>query len=209
MSGKPGVPQPDPVDASSIVSSGNVRQFKSFLQKEIDQNYTINLAGHSQGGLITYRAIDGLDFSNGGSITNTGTIQLSGAPVRATKFFKVARESGFIVKKEETDSTESRVVFQVNRPDGKSTIFGTRVVDSVADMPLLGNNWDRERHGSIIDSFASIPLVLFGGDKSPHSDYICQGVACAGGQQLSVEHFRNTNPKPILILHDGSQVRAP
>ncbi|MBD3620057.1 MAG: hypothetical protein HUJ28_11345 [Chromatiales bacterium] len=178
------------------------------MQKGIDQNHTINLAGHSQGGLITYRAIDGLDFTNGEPNTKTGTIQLSGAPVRATKFFKVAQESGFKVNEETTDSTESRVVFQVNRPDGKSTIFGTRVVDSVADMPLLGNNWNRERPVSFIDSFASIPLVLFGGDKSPHSDYICQGVACAGGQQPSVEHFRNTHPKPILILHDGSQVRA-
>ena len=123
------------------------------------------------------------------------------------KFFKVASDAGFVVGNKDTNPREHRVVFQVNRPENQTTLFGTKVVDSVVDMPLLGNNYDRNTPGTLLDSILSLPEL--GGDNSPHSDYLCQGVTCARGQQQpALEQFRQTHTKPTLILRDGSEIRG-
>lgn len=187
--------------AGGLISSGNARQLRGFLQAGIKENQRINPAGHSQGGLITYRAMDGLDFTNGGQITETGTVLLSGAPVKAEKFYDVAEKSGFVVSKGDTDLNEHRVLFQVNRLENKST------VDSVADMPFLGNNYDRNAPGALRDSILSLPELI--GDNSPHSDYLCQGITCAQGQQQpALEKFRQTHTKPTFILPNGNHVQS-
>ena len=46
---------------------------------------------------------------------------------------------------------------------------------------------------------------LFSG-SSPHSNYLCQGVLCApGNQQPAVEQFRLRHTKPTFIEPDGSR----
>ena len=157
-----------------------------------DENVSFNKAGHSQGGLITFRAMRGLDFSNGGKII-PGSVLLSGAPVDSDDFYKMAEKAGFKVDK---DFTKSNVLFQVNRPEGVTSFFGTQMVDSVSDMSfIMGGN------GNFKESFLSLPYVIFDlGKENPHSNYLCQGRTCAGtgNRQLFLDSARDNYYNPSI-----------
>jgi len=175
-----------------VVASGNARQLRGFFNRGIKYNISFNIAAHSQGGMLTYRAMDGLDFSGDGFI-NTGTVLFSGAPVDSNDYYKMAKEAKFLVSKNLVDSN---VVFQVNRPGGETSFIGLPLVDPVADMPyLLGGN------GSFAESLFSIPyLIPPFNENSPHSNYLCQGKTCASNQkQPLLESVRDNYPDPTLL----------
>ncbi len=175
-----------------VAASGNARQLRGFFERGIKYNISFNIAAHSQGGMLTYRAMDGLDFSGDGSI-DTGTVLLSGAPVDSDMFYSMADDANFIVSE---NLDYSNVLFQVNRPEGETSFFGLPLVDSVADMPLLlGGN------GSFGESLLSLPYVIFPLDKaSPHSNYLCQGKTCASNRkQLLLESVRDNFPDPTIL----------
>jgi len=175
-----------------VVTSGNARQLRNFFQEGIDEEISFNIAAHSQGGILTYRAMDELDFSDDGSI-DTGTVLFSGSPVNAQDFYEMAKEAKFSVNK---NLDVSNVLFQLNRPEGETSFFGLPLVDPVADMPfLLGGN------GSFAESLFSVPYLFppFN-ENSPHSNYLCQGKSCASNQkQPLLESVRDNYPDPTLL----------
>jgi filamentous hemagglutinin len=171
------------VNLGDIKRSGNAQQLHEFYQSGIDQGFKLDLVGHSQGALLTYRALDGLDFSK-----NPGSIQLSGAPVYAQKFFTAAEKAGF--------NTTDNAVFQVNRPD-KQVFFGMLpMTDSVSDF--LGRN--AMNSNDPISRFLGAVFTLPGlmGKESPHSNYLCQVQSmCGNGASQLQQDFKNgttTNP---------------
>jgi len=175
----------------NLIMSGNARNLRGFFQAGIDEKVSFNIAAHSQGGLFTYRAMRGLDFSADGKIT-TGSLLLSGAPVDSDDFYIMAKKGGFKVDK---DITKSNVLFQVNRPEGVTSYFGIQMVDPVSDMPfVMGGN------GTFKESFLSLRYV-FSDKDNPHSDYLCQGLTCAGAgnQQPYLESARDKYYNPTII----------
>ena len=176
-----------------VVVSGNTRQLRGFFERGIKYNISFNIAAHSQGGIMNYRAMYGLDFSNKKEI-ETGSLLFSGAPVNSDNFYNMAIASGFKV---DFDLTKSNVLFQVNRPEGETSFFGYQRVDPVSDMPILmGGN------GSFVESLLSTPYVLPPLNKnSPHSNYLCQGLTCAGvgNQQPYLESARCKYTKPTIL----------
>lgn len=152
-----------------VVRSGNARELNSFYQSGIDQSLVLSPFGHSQGGLLTWLAMQGLDFSKGGSL-KVGAVQLSGAPVDAVRFHEDALAAGF--------SDNKNRIFQVNRPD--TYVLGVfPMTDSVADLPMLGGNakYSVDRVSRTVGALFSLG-VLFDSRLSPHSNYLCQTAQC-------------------------------
>ena len=173
-----------------VVSSGNARQLRGFFKRGIKYNISFNIAAHSQGGLLAYRAMEGLDFS-GGEIIDTGTVLFSGVPVDSDDFYSLAKESGFRV---DFDLANSNILFQVNRPGGETSYLGYQLVDPVSDMPIfMGGN------GSFWESLLSLPKLF--DDNSPHSNYLCQGLTCAdSNSQSSLGSARNKYFTPTIEI---------
>ena len=173
-----------------VAASGNARRLRGFFLEGIDDEISFNIAAHSQGGILTYRAMYGLDFSGDASI-DTGTVLFSGAPIGSLDFYAVARKAGFKVSDKLYDTN---VIFQSNRPEGQTSFFNVQMVDSVSEMPMLGGN------GSFGESLLSLPYVILPLDKaSPHSNYLCQRSSCATvGKQLNLEFLRANYPKPKI-----------
>jgi len=174
------------------VASGNARQLRGFYKRGIKYNISFNIAAHSQGGIMNYRAMYGLDFSNDGAIS-TGTVLFSGTPVNSATFYRTATKSGFFVS---DDWENSNVLFQSNSPDGLTSFLGYQMVDPVSDMPILmGGN------GSFKESLLSLPYVILDLDKdSTHSNYLCQGLTCSdtGNQQPYLDPARNNYYEPTI-----------
>jgi filamentous hemagglutinin len=172
-----------------ILPSGNARMLNNFYQAGIERSHTVNIAAHSQGGLLNYRAINGLDFTKEGQIPQAGTILLSGAPVESNDFYLAARNSGFLV----TRSPDSnRAIFQANHPQGETSLLGYPMVDPISDMPFIGggNYSSNANSGALLGSFLSLPFS--GSDRSPHTNYLCQGVTCAQSpNQPALNEFRS------------------
>lgn len=185
------------------VPSGNARDLHGFYKKGIAAGHTINIAAHSQGGLLTYRAIDGLDFTKEGKI-ESGTLLLSGAPVNAMHFHYATAASGF--KYSDIETGENRVVFQQNENARETSFFGYPLTDTVPT--LLGWNHDPETDGSVAGSILSVPYLF--GSASPHSNYLCQGVTCApgGAGQPAIEQARPQYIRSTLIEPDGKRIPA-
>jgi len=187
-----------------VVASGNARQLTSFYQVGIDNNTNFNIAAHSQGTLLNYRAMEGLDFTNGGT-KETGTVQFSGSPVDATQFQRLVENTGFAVLEKKDDGSTimnySKTVFQINRPVGETSLFGFDLVDSVADM--VGGNYQYGEGGSLSGAIFSLPFLFT--DISPHSNYVCQNSACPDTKSASVGEFQinlrtpNTDGKGYII----------
>ena len=164
-----------------IISSGNARDLREFYIAGIDAGNTININAHSQGALLNYRAMDGLDFSDNNNIT-TGTILFSGAPVNSDDVYLVAKASGFKV---DLDPRKSNVLSQSNNNLPGETIFGAPKVDSVS--VLLGGNFDS--FGTFAGSILTLPILAT--SSSPHSNYTCQYRTCApGNQQPAINIFQ-------------------
>jgi len=183
------------------VHSGTARNLNGLFQQGIDAGPdSLHIYGHSQGGLLTWVAIKGLDFSNGGSPTATlNTIQLSGAPVDAVQFHKDAETAGFKFDDQHT--------FQVNRPD-ETVFFGLLPkTDTVSDLPLfLGGNAkysDDPVERTLGALFTTLSLF---GEGSPHSNYAC--VTCKPSAPGSVDaQIRDIVIKPTLIGSQGTAGR--
>jgi len=143
--------------------------------------------------LVNCEGFYGLDFSNDGAI-DTGTVLFSGTPVDSDIFYVLAQESGFRINK---NLAKSNVLFQVNRPESVTSLFGAQMVDPVSDMPIfMGGN------GSFNESFLSLPYVIFDLDKeSPHSNYLCQGLTCAdaGNLQSYLNSARDKYTNPEIL----------
>ena len=103
------------------IKSGTARNLDELYQNAASSVDNLYLYGHSQGGLLTWVAIKGQDFSN----VEMVTVQVSGAPMDATEFHKTA---------EAAKVSEGNSVYQVNRPD-EQTVLGLPKTDSVADLP--------------------------------------------------------------------------
>lgn len=90
----------------------------------------------------------------------------------------------------------SNTIFQINRPVGEASLFGFALVDSVADMPVfLGGNHEHGEGGTLGGAIFSLPFLF--GDKSPHSNYVCQTTACRETpSSAAVEEFRRNIRTP-------------
>ncbi|WP_020210959.1 hypothetical protein [Gilvimarinus chinensis] len=84
-------------------------------------------------------------------------------------------------------------MFQTNRPEGETSLFGFPLVDSVSDLPgFLGGNYNQGEGGSLGGSIISLPKLFT--DDSAHSNYICQTAACTKEPELmpsAVQTFRD------------------
>lgn len=182
------------------IRSGTARNLNGLLQQGIDAGpNSLHIYGHSQGGLLTWVAIKGLDFSNGRSATATlNTIQLSGAPVDARTFHDDARAAGF-------PDEEKQRAFQVNRPDEKVFFELFPKTDSVSDLPfLLGGNAQYSDDPVARKLGAIFTLAkLFDSTESPHSNYSC--VTCPPSVPGGVDaQVRDVVIKPTLIDSQGN-----
>ncbi|WP_218018510.1 hemagglutinin repeat-containing protein [Ectopseudomonas alcaliphila] len=178
------------------IRSGTARNLNGLFQQGIDAGPdTLHIYGHSQGGLLTWVAIKGLDFSNGESPTATlNTIQLSGAPVDAIQFHKDAETAGF---------GKGQSVFQVNRPDD-TVFFGLLPkTDTVSDLPLfLGGNaqYSDDPVARTLGALFSVTSLF--GEGSPHSNYAC--ASCKPSAPGSADaQIRDIVIKPTLIDSQG------
>jgi len=174
------------------VRSAAARGINRFLNQVSQEPGVKNLtiAGHSQGGLLLVRGLEGVKF-NQANYDFLG-IQLSGAPVDAKKAHDAMIKAGF-----ENDKTR---IFQINRPDEK-TLFGFQKTDFVAD--ILGGNYKYSENPTAYQAggWFSFPSLMT--DKSPHSNYSCN--VCKFNKPDDVnkqlrDHFTN----PTLIDKDGN-----
>ncbi|PYC29284.1 adhesin [Aquipseudomonas alcaligenes] len=183
------------------VLSGTARNLNGLFKQAIDAGPdSLHIYGHSQGGLLTWVAIKGLDFSQGKSpVVEMNSIQLSGAPVDATKFHDDAQAVGF--------EGEDQHIFQVNRPD-ETVFFGLLPkTDTVSDLPLLLGGNAQYSDDPIARTLGALFTVtsLFGAG-SPHSNYSC--VTCPTSAPGSVEtQIRNIVIDPALIDNQGNTRR--
>jgi len=182
------------------IHSGTARNLNALFQQGIDAGPdSLHIYGHSQGGLLTWVAIKGLDFSKGGSPTATlNTIQLSGAPVGAIQFHKDAETAGF---------EKGQSAFQVNRPD-ETVFFGLLPkTDTVSDLPLfLGGNakYSDDPVARALGALFSVTSLF--GEGSPHSNYAC--LTCQPSPPGSVDaQIRDIVIKPTLINSQGNAGR--
>lgn len=176
-----------------VVRSGSARNTSEFLQQGIDAGIVLSPYGHSQGGLITWRAIEGLDFA-GGKNPEVGSIQLSGAPVDAVKFHEDAMKAGF--------EKELNHVFQINRPDEK--IIGIfPKTDTVSDLVGLNMRYSEDPVARTIGAILSFGTLF--GENSPHSNYLCQTAACKDTSSDLNTQFKNGRKyiTPTLIDAEG------
>ena len=172
------------VALGGTVRSGNAQQLHDFFQAGIKDEYKLDVAGHSQGGLLTYRAISGLDFNLNGQV---GSIQLSGAPVGSKSFFEAADAAGFDIG--------NGAFFQVNRP-GSKTFFGMLpVTDTVSD--LLGQNFTHSSDpvARFFGSLATSTSLM--GVDSPHSNYLCVAKGMCGDAPNALQDQFKKNPRYI------------
>lgn len=166
------------VALGSVKRSGNAQQVSEFYQAGVDQGFKLDLVGHSQGALITYRGLDGVSFGN-----SAGGIQLSGAPVYAQHFFDAAQEAGF-------NTNSDNAVFQVNRPDSQVFFGMLPMTDTVSD--LLGNNAlnSSDPITRYLGAIFTLPGLM--GKDSPHSNYLCQVKSmCQTGTNQVQQDFKN------------------
>lgn len=183
------------------VLSGTARNLNGLFKQAIDAGpESLHIYGHSQGGLLTWVAIKGLDFSQGKSpVVEMNSIQLSGAPVDAVQFHKDADSAGF---KDQDQST-----FQVNRPD-ETVFFGLLPkTDTVSDLPLLLGGNAQYSDDPIARTLGALFTVtsLFG-KGSPHSNYSC--VTCPASPPGSVEaQIRDIVIDPTIIDSQGNTRR--
>jgi filamentous hemagglutinin len=183
------------------IRSGTARNLNGLFQQAIDAGpQSLHIYGHSQGGLLTWVAIKGLDFSEGGSPTaELNTIQLSGAPVNAIQFHKDADKAGF--------KDDRQRAFQVNRPDEKVFFGLLPKTDTVSDLPLLlGGNATYSADPALRALGALFSLGKLFGEGSPHSNYAC--VSCQPSAQGTVDtQVREIVIKPTLIDSQSSARR--
>ena len=187
------------VALGGVIRSGNARQLNDFYQAGVDDNYKLDIAGHSQGGLLTYRGISGVDFNLNGK---AGSIQLSGAPVGSTSFFQAAKEAGFNI--------EDGAYFQVNRPGSKNFFGMLPVTDTVSD--LLGANFlhSSDPVARFFGSLTTSTSLL--GAASPHSNYLCVSKAMCGDQPNALQEQFKGNSRyitPTVIDANGTHTRLP
>ncbi|WP_431484019.1 hemagglutinin repeat-containing protein [Pseudomonas solani] len=178
------------------VRSGTARNLNGLFQEGINSSSeSLYIYGHSQGGLLTWVALKGLDFSKGSKPSvQINSIQLSGAPVDAVKFHGVAKEAGF-------KSDESRV-FQINRPNEKTSL-GLPKTDAVADLPyILGGNSKYSSDPTALGLGAFFSLASLMGKDSPHSNYSC--VNCPPSPGGVNEKIRDIVISPTVIDEGGA-----
>ncbi|NBF10566.1 hemagglutinin repeat-containing protein [Pseudomonas sp. Fl4BN1] len=181
------------------IKSGNAQQLHNFFEDGIKQGFVLSPVGHSQGALLTYRAIDGLNFNVGGDI---GVIQFSGAPVGVLDFYKAAEKSGF---------DEKNAFFQINRPDTR-VVFGlVPFTDSVSD--LLGNNAGHSASPVLqyVGAVVSLPSLIGLGPPSAHSNYLCiSKKLCGGNASVLQEQFKKSEAyiTPTLLGPKGNVLQG-
>lgn len=183
------------------VLSGTARNLNSLYRSALDAGpNTLHIYGHSQGAVLTWVAIKGLDFSQDGRIdVSLNTIQLSGAPIDAMQFHRDADKAGF--------KDEENRVFQVNRPD-ETVFFGLLPkTDTVSDLPLyLGGNAQYSDDPLARTLGALFTITSLFGEGSPHSNYSC--VTCGLPVPGSVNaQVREIVIKPTLIDSQGNAGR--
>jgi filamentous hemagglutinin len=188
-------------NSQGAVLSGTARNLNSLYRSALDAGpETLHIYGHSQGAVLTWVAIKGLDFSQGGRIeASLNTIQLSGAPIDAMQFHKDADKAGF--------KDEDNRVFQVNRPD-ETVFFGLLPkTDTVSDLPLyLGGNAQYSDDPMARTLGALFTITSLFGKDSPHSNYAC--VTCGPPVPGSVDaQVREIFIKPTLIDSQGNTRR--
>lgn len=153
----------------------------------------LHLYGHSQGGLLTWVAIKGQDFSN----VEMVTVQVSGAPMDAVDFHDATRAAGVL---------RENSIYQVNRPDEK-TRFGLPKTDSVADLPGLGGNARYSDNPVALFLGAIFSLTsLFDPDTTAHGNYGC---AVCDPEELNHRNLKVIEMviNPTLIDRDGNTRR--
>ncbi|MDT4802010.1 Hemagglutinin repeat protein [compost metagenome] len=184
------------------VRSGTARNLNGLFQQGIDAGpETLHIYGHSQGGLLTWVAIKGLDFSQGKSPeVQLNTIQLSGAPVDAIQFHKDAEAAGF-------GDEERQRAFQINRPDESVFFSLLPKTDTVSDLPLfLGGNAQYSNDPTARTLGALFTVISLFGEDSPHSNYAC--VTCELSAPGGVDaQIRDIVIKPTLIDSQGNARR--
>lgn len=176
------------------VKSGTARNLDGLYQQASQSPIKeLHIYGHSQGGLLTWVAIKGQDFSN----IELVTAQLSGAPVDAMKFHKDAETAGI---------KDGNSFFQVNRSDEKIA-FGLPKTDTVADLPGLGGNakYSDNQVELILGAIFSM-ASLFDTAKSAHSNYSCESCGVTGLTETA-RKVRSIVIDPTLIDKEGNAQR--
>ena len=183
---------------SGSVLSGTARNLNDLFQGAVDAGpESLRIYGHSQGGLLTWVAIKGMDFSN----VQMTTIQLSGAPVDAIQFHRDADAAGF--------NNDDQRVFQDNRPD-ETVFFGLLPkTDTVADLPILLGGNSQYSDDPVKRALGALFTVtsLFAQD-SPHSNYSCINCPTAKPDNVNTK-IRDIVIKPTLIDSQGNATRLP
>lgn len=172
------------------IKSGTARNLDELYQNAASSVDNLYLYGHSQGGLLTWVAIKGQDFSN----VEMVTVQVSGAPIDAIDYHDTAREAGVL---------RENSFYQVNRPD-EQTVLGLPKTDSVADLPGLGGNAKYSDNPVALSLGAIFSLnSLFDTEKSSHSNYGC---ASCDPEKLNDRNLkvREMVINPTLIDKDGN-----
>lgn len=174
------------------IKSGTARNLDNLYQQTSHSPISsLHIYGHSQGGLLTWVAVQGQDFSD----INLVTAQVSGGPIDAVKFHDDV---------EATKAKETYSVYQSNRPDDKTT-FGLPRTDTVAD--LLGGNAKYSDDPTSLTLGAIFSLTsLFDTEKSAHSNYGCITCERTGWTETS-KKVRDVVINPTLIDHDGNHKR--
>ncbi|AZC16042.1 hemagglutinin repeat-containing protein [Pseudomonas sp. CMR5c] len=187
------------VALGGTVRSGTAQQLHDFFQAGVDDKFKLDITGHSQGGLLTYRAISGVDFNLNGKV---GSIQLSGAPVASADFFQAAKDAGFNI--------EDGAFFQVNRPNSK-TFFGMLpVTDTVSDFLGFNAAHSSEPVARFFGSLATSTQLFQA--SSPHSNYLCVSKALCGDKPNALQDQFKGNSRyitPTLIDANGNHGRIP
>lgn len=176
------------------VKSGTARNLDGLYQQASQSPIKeLHIYGHSQGGLLTWVAIKGQDFSN----IELVTAQLSGAPVDAMKFHKDAEIAGI---------KDGNSFFQVNRSDEKIA-FGLPKTDTVADLPGLGGNAKYSDNQVELTLGAIFSMAsLFDTAKSAHSNYSCESCGVTGLTETA-RKVRSIVIDPTLIDKEGNAQR--
>lgn len=131
---------------------------------------------------------------SGGAVASEdiGSIQISGAPVLATDFHKVAMQAGY--------GDDDKRLYQVNRPD-KRVFLGLPKTDLVGDLLGLNLLYDDNPLARFFGAIFSVGSLFT--DDSPHSNYACW--VCNDGVGEQGRKIRESLPKPVFIDKDGNR----
>jgi filamentous hemagglutinin len=159
----------------AVVPTGNARDLSNFFNEAEDAGLDLNVASHSQGSLLAWRALQN------SSLSKNWNFQFFGSPVQANDLLDALKKA----------KGENKGLY-INK--SKEPIFFGLAKRNDSVGTILGHN--AANFGEFIDGVASAATLL--GAKSDHSNYLCQGSFCAN-EQPAIQNFRTKITQPEKI----------